>query len=449
MRTSLCLALVLSLTGPVLVGGCADTGTGLEPEAEPESPPDIRPDPPAVPDANDDAFTVTGLPAWSLVGNDLTPAPRGFTLTVEGDASFVDAWIDGTGARLLPADDGTFTLAYEGLDGLAPGEIEVLLAADGADTAFFRGTITRTHPLYVVLGTDWDDPDNMANTYTLQEELHDLHPELRITHFVGPYTWTDTAVSPDRVEVNEMWLHSMVDGYADEIAVHIHPYCNFVDTTHVPCRIEPSVVYASDTTGYTVESAAYTEEEYTALLLAADELFMAAGFDKPVSFRAGAWTADMSTLLAVKNAGYTVDSNAYNWARMEEWIGLGNGGFYNWVSTHWSEMGDLSQPYYPSEADIQAAGEPAVPVLEVPLNGVMADYVTGEEMIEIFDANWPGGALSAPLTYAIGYHPPNFGTDYQERILTALDHVGQHLFSDDEGPVVYATFQELTLVYPR
>jgi hypothetical protein len=155
----------------------------------------------------------------------------------------------------------------------------------------------------------------------------------------------------------------------------------------------------------------------------------------------------MTTLRALVAAGYTVDSDAYNWARMEEWIGVGNGVFYEWVKEHWSRIDDTSQPYYPSAADILNPGEPALPLLEVPLNGVKADYVTGQEMIDIFAANWSGDALAAPVAYAIGFHPPSFNANDKSRIDDALSHVDQFLASADAGPVVYATFRDLTSVW--
>lgn len=418
--------------------------------ADDDVPPPLGDSPPMAPADDDPAFEIAGLEAWYLIGNELTEGEDALTLSVlaPSDVVVVDAWVDGEGHRLTAGGDGTFALDLD-ISDVAPGEIDVLLVADGADTAFARRTFTRTHPLYVLVGTDWDDPDNAPLTYAHQEELHEQFEELRITHFLGPYTYTDPATPDERRAYVTGWLKDLEMQHADEIAVHIHPYCNFVETTDVPCLTEPSVVYdEGDATGYTVESAAYTEEEYTTLLLATDALFEAQGFSKPTAFRAGAWTADASTLAALVNAGYTVDSDAYNWARMEEWIGLGNGGFYSWVSEHWALIGDTSQPYRPSIADPQQPGEPAFALLEVPLNGVMADYVTGEEMIEIFALNWPGGALSAPTHFAIGYHPGSYYDDFHYRMRVALEHIDEARASLDAGPVVYATFSELTQVWP-
>ena len=45
------------------------------------------------------------------------------------------------------------------------------LAADRSETAFARLTFLSSHPLYVIVSNDWDDPDNTATALALQEEL--------------------------------------------------------------------------------------------------------------------------------------------------------------------------------------------------------------------------------------------------------------------------------------
>lgn len=418
-----------------LTAGCFDSGPS--------------PTPPAPPAENDAAFSISGVRGWALIGNTLTPGHDTFEIAVSApaDVAIVDLWLDGAAGVRLDESAGLFRTSVD-LTGLAPGEHQLLLAADRSTTAFAAVDFKRSHPLYVVVGTDWDDPDTPDASLALQDQLHVDHAELKLTHFVGPYTFTAPEMTTERIGQLVDWLKHQRDAFGDEIGVHIHPYCNFVDTTAVNCRTEPSCVYdAGDPSGYTVISASYTEQEYTTLLLAANALFESHGLGMPTSFRTGAWTADLGTLRALVNAGYSVDSDAYNWARMEEWIGVGNGVFYEWVKQHWSSINDTSQPYHPSTADILVAGETALPLLEVPLNGVMADYVTGQEMIEIFTANWPGDALVAPVSFAIGYHPPNFNANYQNRMQQALNHVDQFLASTDAGPVVYSTFRELTSVW--
>ena len=137
-----------------------------------------------------------------------------------------------------------------------PGQVALLLAANGEDTAFHRHEFTRSHPLYVVVSTDWDDADTTDEALRLQDELHDEHPELILTHFVGPYTFTDPELSQTRRDIHKAWLTGMRDTYGDEIGLHIHPYCNFVEQVgdilgidEMECNTDASTVYGSDPDG--------------------------------------------------------------------------------------------------------------------------------------------------------------------------------------------------------
>jgi hypothetical protein len=406
---------------------------------------------PLAPDANDAAYTVSGLRNWYLVGNELTPGNDQLDLRVAVPAGTaeVELWIDGQGPLALTADGADFIGSFE-LTDVAAGERQLLLAADRAEIAFARLTMRRTHPLYVIVSNDWDDADNSDLVLTLQEELHADHPELKLTHFVGPYTFTDPTVSPERRIELVNWVKGLATREGDEIGLHIHPYCNFVDTTSVTCKDGPSTVYADgDPTGYTVQLGAYDEAEFTILLQASDQIFAANGLPKPTSFRAGGWTAELSTLKALAAVGYVADTSANNWARMEEWMGVENGVLYDWNKTQWATINDTSQPYYPSETDILVPGNPGIALLEVPDNGILVDYVTTSEMIQIFEANWSGQALTEPRAYSIGYHPSNFNSMYKMRIHGTLTRLDQHLASADAGPVVYAVLSDMPRVWKR
>lgn len=408
---------------------------------------------PVAPEANDPDYRIERVRNWLLVGNAVTPGDDQIEVQVfaPDGVDTVDVWLDDEpGVRLAHGDQGDFRQVLEA-GHLAPGEHELLFAADGADTAFARLVVRRSHPLYLVVTNDWDDPDNSDSSLEQQERLRMFHPELRMTHFVGPYTYTAPTVTAERRQLLTDWVLGMREAHGDEIGLHIHPYCNFIDTTGVACRSEPSTVYAGgDETGYTVMCSAYSDQEFTDILLAADALFQEHGLGKPTSFRAGGWTAELGTLRALAAAGYLADASANNWARMEEWQGQQNGVLYEWNREHWASIGDTSQPYYPSDSDILAGGEPSLPVLEVPDNGILVDYVTGEEMIEIFDANWDRQSpLAQPLVYSIGYHPPNFVSEYRVRITEALTHAEEFLASRDAGPVVYATVSEMADVWQR
>jgi hypothetical protein len=416
------------------------------------TPPVVRPEPtlPTAPAQNDAAFAVSKLRSWYLIGNALTAGHDDLSVEVIAPAGVevIDLWLDGERVGELSQKEGVASLTTD-IKALAVGEHEVLLAADSATTAFARFTFNRSHPFYVITTTDWDDPDNTDNQLALQEELHKNHPELKLTHFVGPYTFTDPIVTPERRKVLADWVKGMRDTYGDEIGLHIHPYCNFIETTTVPCRTEPSLAYADgDLTGYSVVLSSYTEDEFATILKAADALFVDNGLGKPTSFRAGGWSAEAHTLRALASTGYVADTSAVNWARLEEWKGLPGTMLYEWNKEHWATIGDTSQPYHPNEDDALSSEAPTLSILQVPDNGALVDYVKAAEMIEIFTANWPGGALPEPRQLSVGYHPPNFTTGYKNRMDELFTHVDQFLISADKGPVVYETLSPMAVVWP-
>jgi hypothetical protein len=408
--------------------------------------------PPGAPSKADEAgFTVEGPRSWYLVGNQLTPGDDLLEVAVEAaePIQVVDLWLDRQFAARGHATGGRVELAID-IENLAPGEHEILLAADGAEFAFAQRFFRRSHPLYVVVSNDWDTADNGDPMLERQERLHERHPSLLLTHFVGPYTFTDPSVSSARRQFLVDWVSDLRDREGDEIGLHIHPYCNFVEHAGVTCRTASSFARSTgDPTGYTVFLGSYSESEFTVLLEHAIDLFEAAGLGRPTSFRAGGWTLEPATMRALAATGFVADTSAANWARMEEWADNPGATLFQWNREHWFPIAETSQPYYPSTTDLLATASPRVPVLEVPDNGLLVDYVSGGEMIEMFQDNLGSGILSSPRVYSIGYHPPNFSETFFARMDEALGEIDRNLRDSDLGPVVYARLSDLVHVWPR
>ena len=404
--------------------------------------------PPSVPADLDSSQHLLASRAWYLVGNALTAGHDALDLTVSppDGASGIDLWIDGAYAGSWGA--ASEQLIDADIAVLEPGEHELLLAASGEPEAFAQLTIQRSHPYYVLVTNDWDVSHKEDSWLEAQEELHANHPAMKMTHFVGPYTFTDPDVSAEHAADLVAWVQGMAVDFDDEIGLHVHPYCNFVETTSVSCHHEPSFAYASDETGYTVELSSYEQDEAEVLFEQAKALFEANGLGTPTSFRAGGWTAAIHTLEALAATGFVADTSGANWARLEEWAGIEDAGLYEWNQENWATIDDTSQPYYPSEGDILSSEAPVVPILEVPDNGALVDYVDVYEIIEIFEANWDGGALAQPTTYVTGYHPVSFDFLNAIALNGGLDHVDQFLAQDGAGPVVYETMSNMALVWP-
>ncbi|HEU0029587.1 MAG TPA: hypothetical protein VFQ53_03065 [Kofleriaceae bacterium] len=411
-------------------------------------PPD--PDRPATPDTNDPAFTVRSIKDWYLVGDAATPGQDELTIFVDvaPGTDFVDAWVgDLPPVRLGEQPDGSYA-AQVSIASLPPGTHDVLLAANGSKTAFARVAFRRSVPYYVLVTTDWDFSDPGAQVIAYQNQMHREHPELRITHFVGPYTFTDPNVTAPRQQELVSWLVEQRDTFRDEIGLHIHPYCNFVQSAGLTCITDQSTVYTQDITGYTIKLGAYTRAETNTLLAHAGDLFEQHGLNRPKTFRAGGWTATIDTLAALADSGFTADTSALNWARIEEWEGRNTGELYRWNMENWGPINDTSQPYHPSETNPIDSAAPNLRLLEVPDNGVMIDYVTLDEMNGLFDANWNGEPLDSPRVLMMGFHPSvSFSPAEFGRVDGFLDYADKHLANRNLGPVVYITLDDLVPVF--
>ncbi|MBA3541972.1 MAG: hypothetical protein H0T79_20315 [Deltaproteobacteria bacterium] len=416
-----------------------------------DSEPGIRSTPPDDPAVNDPAFTVRALENWYLVGDGLTADESMMTIVVDAPAGtkFVDAWIGSLAPVRLDETEtpGTFGVQLSIAD-LPAKSHAVLLAADGAATAFAKVPFERSYPYYVMVSTDWDfaDPGKLAIAY--QDSLHELHPGMRLTHFVGPYTFTDPVITPARRSELVTWLLAQETEFSDEIGLHIHPYCNFVTTAGLTCITDQSTVYANDDSGYTVKLGAYGRTDFGTLLDRAHELFAQAGLPRPRTFRAGGWTATLETVQALNDKGYVADTSALNWATIEEWDGEGNGELYRWNMANWAPINATSQPYRPRETNVLEPGAPGLAIVEVPDNGTMIDYVSVAEMTAIFDANFTGTALAKPTTLMMGFHPaPGFSEPEFLRVDGFLKYADMHLATRDLGPVVYTTLADVSTVF--
>lgn len=410
--------------------------------------PDPNPNRPTAPTANDPAFTTRGLESWYLIGDGATPGEDKLTfiVTAPSGTDFVDVYIPGMEPLRMSEQTDGFALDAS-IATLAAGAHEVLFSANGSDEAFAKVTLNRSAAYYVLVSTDYDfsDPGNPALGY--MDKMHLDHPTLVMTHFWAPYTYTDPMLTDTRRDELNTWILKQRDVNHDEIALHIHPYCHFVEQAGVTCITDQSTVYTSDVSGYTIKLSAYARQPMGALLQHAATIFTARGLGTPRTFRAGGWTADLNTLLALADNGYVADTSALNWVHIEEWMGKE---LYTWNMTHWAPINDTSQPYYPSTSDplVSSPGS-NMSMLEVPDNGVMIDYLSTAQMNAIFDANWDGTPLPSPKTLMMGFHPStSFSQAEYKRVDDFLKYADLRLASKDLGPVVYISLSDVTKAFP-
>jgi len=384
---------------------------------------------------------------WVLKSDGLTEGAQTLHVEFSLPSQYKSARIgigDGERETVARGSDGRF-VAEVPVAELPPGEHRVVVQSKSSGKTLGSATFNVSSALYVVVSTDWDNT-RMSDAYLARMEmLRANHPGLRVTQFFAPYHYTDPQVTTSRKQEIDTWIKQQRDEFGDEIGVHIHGWCHFVDTAGVPCKTAESF-YKDDGSGYTTILAAYSEADMTSILEASLAVYEENGLGRPTSFRAGGWTADVKVLRALAATGFTVDTSA---VPADTWLASWKDyDLYSWTTTHWNGITETSQPYFPLEANpAEADPQRALPILEVPDNGVLVDYVTGADMTMIYDLNHDGGTLEVPTLYQVGWHPPNFSGEYLDRMEQALDHVDEHLYEADLGPAVYVNISELTRVW--
>ncbi|HTR51624.1 MAG TPA: hypothetical protein VMJ10_13005 [Kofleriaceae bacterium] len=427
-------------TAIAIVGLCA-CGTS-------NPPPNFNP--PTPPAANDPAFTQEGILGWYLVGDAATPGDNTLTaiVTAPSGAHYVDAYVAGLPPIRMDEQANGFAMRVA-IDKLPPGDYQVLFSANGSDTAFAEVPFHRSAAFYVLVSTDYDFSDPGTGSQQFMDNIHMQHPGMRITHFWAPYTYTDPAVTDTRRAALDTWIHTQRDTFHDEIGLHIHPYCNFVVDAGLTCVTDQSDVYpAGDTSGYTIMLGAYGRDNMSTLLVHAKDLFAQHGIAAPRTFRAGGWTATADTMFALQDNGYIADTSALNWKYIQSaWKG---DVIASWTMDQWAPIDDTSQPYYPSQTTIsETQPSPAFSLLEVPDNGVMADYVTTADMQLFFDEIFTGTALTKPATLMMGFHPSSgLSLNAQDTVSGFLTYADQHTRANGLGPVVYITLSDVTPAFP-
>ena len=220
--------------------------------------PDPNPNRPSAPSENDPDFSAQGLDSWSLVGDAATPARNQLTaiITAPGGTDYVDAYIPGLQPIRMIEQDGAFAMDVS-IAALPVGAHEILFSANGSNKAFASHTLNRSAAYYVLVTTDYNFSDPGANSLGYMDSLHTDHPDLVITHFWAPYTYTDTVVTEARRTVLDTWIKKQRDEQGDEIALHIHPWCHFVVSAGLTCITDQSTTMPSgDTSGYTIKLSA-------------------------------------------------------------------------------------------------------------------------------------------------------------------------------------------------
>jgi hypothetical protein len=381
---------------------------------------------------------------WALLDSNLSGKPSTLQVNVTAPVAITELQValDGEKPMLVSraANATQFSINLP-IDGTRIGSRKILVAEKNSGSSIAVANVNISHPLLVVVSTDWDD-SRFDHTFDQRMvNLHVNHPSLKVTHFFAPYHFTDPQVSPARKLELVNWVQQQRTTFGDEIGLHLHGWCHFINTTGVQCRTKETF-YRDDGSGYTTIIASYSRSELTTIIQKSLEVFAANNLGRPRSFRSGGWTANATTLQALADTGFEIDSSAVPPNFISSWKGAP---LYDWLVQNWTGILPTSQPYIPSRSQpTKSAQDDAIPLLEVPDNGALVDYMKARDMIAVLEQNQPGNTpLAAPTLFQVGYHPPSFSIAFYNELNTTLAAVDNRLYKNDTGPAVYVNISDL------
>lgn len=374
---------------------------------------------------------------WNLIGQPNTNfVTFSLTSTDEHDAatatySLIDTELTGVMVQTSP----TSWTAEVPVDNLTPGVYRLQATLRDADNREFLSTISgfyRSHPLYVAWTQDWEGYDVNQNYLTAIESIANDY-QLPITHFFNPSIFISETIKPQRAKSLTQWLQRRIT-LGDGFGLHLHLFHEFVEKAGVEVREQPNWGDRGD--GYGVPLSAYTADEQTILIKYAVDLLFDNGLPQSKMFRAGGWYANLDTFKALERLGFTVDSSArtkYSFGR-------------NRLPGHW-DVSTTAQPYFPSRSNQNVTGETTFPILEIPNNGADSYAFSAAAMIERFTLLFTGDALSEPKQLTYLSHPHWFDDQEQARVREILAHANRYRYSDDTGPVIFTTTENIAKLW--
>lgn len=291
-------------------------------------------------------------------------------------------------------------------------------ASESDDGAVGEDDYTRKKgKLQLVVTVDWEGRDLRDDNLRAMEHLHTAFPQVKIVHFLnaGYYTKQGAAAADVTARVNR----AIKPG--DEKALHIHGWKRLFEASGDTFRSSPTFWGTSldargrecmDDCGHEVPISLYTTDELRKVVKFSLDTLERNGFGRAKSFRCGGWMAKPNVRDAIAAEGLEYEHSAVPTDFLKP--KLGNTPVYGWLSELWQGTTNVSQPYTITTA--------SKPLIEVPDNGALADYVSTQQMMETFEANKTAFLRdrSKNVVVSVGFHEET-AASYLPQLEAALE----------------------------
>jgi hypothetical protein len=230
----------------------------------------------------------------------------------------------------------------------------------------------------IVFSVDWEGRELDLKNLNAMKAFREDYPHIPILQFLNAAYFTKPKADIDQTKK----LIESVLLPIDEIGLHIHGWKSQFETCGVPFRNSPSFntggeIFAGEfdlDIGHDIPISEYTTDELVKVIKHSKDLFNKIGWGIPKNFRCGGWISKPHVLKALELEGVIGDYSAVPCKFLD---GKRKSNFlHDWLFPLWSDITPLTQPYKIGN------------IIEWPNNGCLADYVSGEEMLNTFKQNW-------------------------------------------------------------
>jgi hypothetical protein len=296
---------------------------------------------------------------------------------------------------------------------------------------------TRRGRIQLYVSVDWEGRELAETNLAAMERLHERFPQIKIVHFLNAAYFTKPGA--DAEAVTAKIARTIAPG--DEHGLHIHGWKRLFESAGVEFRTNPTFWGESRLTsdcsydcGHEVPISAYSSDELRKVVKFSNDTLEANGFARPESFRTGGWMGTEDVRAALAAEGIRYDSSAVPTEFLEPQ--LGRYPVHTWLSELWSGTTPTSQPYTlpTTEGDL----------LEIPDNGALADYMTADQMVDVFQqckAEWKRNRRKK-VVVSIGFHQETAARYLPEleRALTRIYEIAE----EERIPVESVTSAQIT-----
>jgi hypothetical protein len=256
------------------------------------------------------------------------------------------------------------------------------LSRSSAGAASERQTAADGGPqghLQLLISVDWEGRDLLDANLSAMQTLRDDFPDLKIVHFLNAAYFTKPGA--DAHDVTSRITRPLRPN--DELGLHIHGWERLFQAAGVTFRSAPTFWGTSQLTddctydcGHEVAISAYDTSELRKVISFSIDTLDHAGFGRAKSFRAGGWMATPNVREALAGEGLGWDNSPVPSSLLAARIGTYP--LDAWLADLWSGTTSTSQPF----AVTTSSGN----LVEVPDNGALADYMTSQNMVDVYEA---------------------------------------------------------------